>query len=36
VMDLICRGEVVDGKTLVALSFLQCCGGGPRNPMPTR
>jgi ADP-ribose pyrophosphatase len=36
VIDLICRGEVVDGKTLVALSYLQCCGGGPRNPMPTR
>ena len=35
VIDLICRGEVVDGKTLVALSYLQCCGRGPRNPMPT-
>jgi ADP-ribose pyrophosphatase len=25
VLGLICRGEVVDGKTLVALMFVQCC-----------
>jgi ADP-ribose pyrophosphatase len=25
VLGLICRGEVVDGKTLVAIMFVQCC-----------
>jgi ADP-ribose pyrophosphatase len=25
VLDLICRGEIVDAKTLVGLTFVQCC-----------
>jgi ADP-ribose pyrophosphatase len=29
VLELICRGEIVDGKTLACLMFVQCC---IRNP----